>query len=376
MIVRPGDGNSGGDPPSCAFACRVPGRDLDWRALGGPELGCAPRALASRPSTCPPQRTQRLPCPRPSARRRPSGFAKSGTRTLRTRSAVDGRSGAGTGGAAFSGVGTWTACWRGPAARIRAAVRGGHASLGLVPGPGKRKRSLGDRRRNFRRPGGRSARATAVFGRNRAIRRTRPEETSPPRTGPSGGCQSLEPYVNLHIILCRHPSKKALWRPAQGESRIAAVKLLRPLGLLMSVSLGGPAAAQTLQSSQADFSRGQALIIAKKPADAAEKFEAVTKAEPDFAPGWYALGAARRRAGQCERAIAAYRRYAQMLPTEPEPYYGLGLCLKETGQLASASQALRRYVDLEKRPSSQKWVDHARSVIEEIGNGADAPNAS
>ncbi len=56
--------------------------------------------------------------------------------------------------------------------------------------------------------------------------------------------------------------------------------------------------------------------------------------------------------------------------------YGLGLCLRETGQLASASQALRRYVDLEKRPSSQKWVDHARSVIEEIGNGADAPNAS
>jgi hypothetical protein len=145
---------------------------------------------------------------------------------------------------------------------------------------------------------------------------------------------------------------------------------------LMSLSLCVSAAAQTLQSSQADFSRGQALIIAKKPADAAERFEAVTRAEPDFAPGWYALGAARRRAGQCEPAIAAYRRYAQMLPNEPEPYYGLGLCLKETGQLASASQALRRYVDLEKRPSSQKWVDHARSVIEEIGNGADAPKPS
>ncbi|HEY2730275.1 MAG TPA: tetratricopeptide repeat protein [Polyangia bacterium] len=154
------------------------------------------------------------------------------------------------------------------------------------------------------------------------------------------------------------------------------MKLLRPLVLLMSLSLCGPAAAQTLQSSQADFSRGQALIIAKRPADAAEKFEAVTKAEPDFAPGWYALGAARRRAGQCEPAIAAYRRYAQMLPNEPEPYYGLGLCLKETGQLASAAQALRRYVDLEKRPSSQKWVDHARSVIEEIGNGVDAPKPS
>jgi tetratricopeptide (TPR) repeat protein len=151
------------------------------------------------------------------------------------------------------------------------------------------------------------------------------------------------------------------------------VKLSNLLALLAIISVGGTAAAQTAQSTQADFSRGQALVIAKKPAEAAEKFEAVTKAEPDFAPGWYALGAARRRAGQCDLAIAAYRRYAQMLPSEPEPYYGLGLCLKEAGQLASAAQALRRYVDLEKRPSSQKWIDHARAVIDEIGSSGDAP---
>lgn len=142
---------------------------------------------------------------------------------------------------------------------------------------------------------------------------------------------------------------------------------------LLTLLLSSAASAQTLQSTQADFSRGQALVTAKKYADGAERFQAVTKAEPDFAPGWYALGAARRRAGQCDLAIAAYRRYAQMLPDEPEPYYGLGLCLKETGQNASATQALRRYVELEKRPSSQKWVDHARSVIDEIGNSGDAP---
>jgi tetratricopeptide (TPR) repeat protein len=150
------------------------------------------------------------------------------------------------------------------------------------------------------------------------------------------------------------------------------VKLTRAFVALAALTFGGTAAAQTLQSTQADFSRGQTLVIAKKPAEAADRFEAVTKAEPDFAPGWYALGAARRRAGQCGLAIAAYRHYAQMLPDEPEPYYGLGLCLKESGQLASAAQALRRYVDLEKRPSSQKWVDHARGVIDEIGNAPDA----
>jgi predicted Zn-dependent protease len=154
------------------------------------------------------------------------------------------------------------------------------------------------------------------------------------------------------------------------------VKISRGMVVLAGLGLGGGAAAQTLQSTQSDFSRGQALVIAKKPADAAEKFEAVTKAEPDFAPGWYALAAARRRAGQCDRAIPAYRRYAQMLPNEPEPYYGLGLCLKEAGQNASAAQALRRYVQLETRPSSQKWVEHARSVIDEIGSSGDAPRAT
>jgi tetratricopeptide (TPR) repeat protein len=148
------------------------------------------------------------------------------------------------------------------------------------------------------------------------------------------------------------------------------------VALLTELSLEPMAAAQTSQSTQADFSRGQALVIAKKPAEAAEKFEAVTRAEPDFAPGWYALAAARRRAGQCDRAIAAYRRYAQKLPDEPEPYYGLGLCLRETGMMASAGQALRRYIELEKRPTSQKWVEHARAVLEEIGNSPDAPRPS
>jgi tetratricopeptide (TPR) repeat protein len=154
------------------------------------------------------------------------------------------------------------------------------------------------------------------------------------------------------------------------------VKLSRALAVTASLSLGASAVAQTLPSTQKDFAAGRALADAKKPAEAAEKFEAVTKAEPDFAPGWYALAAARRRAGQCDLAIPAYRRYAQMQPSEPEPYYGLGLCLKEAGQLASAAQALRRYVDLENRPTSQKWVDHARGVIDEIGSAGDAPKPS
>jgi predicted Zn-dependent protease len=159
------------------------------------------------------------------------------------------------------------------------------------------------------------------------------------------------------------------------------VKLSRALALalLASLPVAGTAAAQTSPVTQKTFERGRALMDAKKPADAAAEFDEVTKAEPDFAAGWYALAAARRRAGQCELAIPAYRRYAQMSPAEAEPYYGLGLCLKETGQLASAAQALRRYVDLvdlKAKPSAGKWVEHAKIVIDEIGSGTDAPKGA
>jgi protein O-GlcNAc transferase len=153
------------------------------------------------------------------------------------------------------------------------------------------------------------------------------------------------------------------------------VKSLQAVAVLGGLCVTATAAGQAQTSTQADFARGQALVLAKKPGEAAEKFEAVTRAEPDFAPGWYALAAARRRADQCDAAIIAYRHYARMLPDEPEPYYGLGLCLREAGQAASAVEALKRYVELEKRPASQRWVEHARGVIAELGTMLDASKA-
>jgi len=139
------------------------------------------------------------------------------------------------------------------------------------------------------------------------------------------------------------------------------------LAVLLAVWLAPRVAdAQTTPAAKKAFADGQELIAAKKPAEAAEQFQAVVDAEPTFAPAWYQLAAARRRAGQCERAIPAYRRYAEMQPSETEPFYGLGLCLKEVGDRKGAAEALGRYVAQEKRPASQKWVDHARSVLAEL----------
>jgi protein O-GlcNAc transferase len=145
------------------------------------------------------------------------------------------------------------------------------------------------------------------------------------------------------------------------------VKLRAALLVAIAGSLGlvGPAFASP--AAEAAFSDGQSLMATKNVPDAIAKFEAAVTADPKFASAWYALAVARRKSGQCTGAISAYRRYAALVPEEPEPYYGLGLCLRDTGDRAGAIEALRHYVAAEKRPASQRWVEHARSVLVELG---------
>jgi tetratricopeptide (TPR) repeat protein len=128
--------------------------------------------------------------------------------------------------------------------------------------------------------------------------------------------------------------------------------------------------------AEAAFAEGQALAASKQFAQAAEKFQAAITADPKYAAAWYGLAAAQRKSGHCDKAIAAYRQYSALAPTEPEPYYGMGLCLRDTGERAAALEALKHYVGMEKRPQSQKWVDHANSVINELSGASAAPAAA
>ena len=144
--------------------------------------------------------------------------------------------------------------------------------------------------------------------------------------------------------------------------------------IALSFVAAAPAGANP--ASDAVFAEGQTLVAAKRYAEAADKFEAAVAADPKHAAAWYALAAARRRSSRCDRAVAAYRRYAELAPTEPEPYYGMGLCLRDTGERAAALEALKHYVSMEKRPQSQKWVDHANAVIGELSGGGAAPAAA
>jgi tetratricopeptide (TPR) repeat protein len=124
-----------------------------------------------------------------------------------------------------------------------------------------------------------------------------------------------------------------------------------------------PPPSPSSSSPSAAYDEGQTLIGQKRYAEAIEKLRGVTVAEPSFAPGWYGLALAARRAGNCSEAIPAYRRYAALRPTEAEPFFGLGLCLRDIGDRPAAATALKRFIALEQRPTQAKWLETARSLV-------------
>jgi predicted Zn-dependent protease len=157
------------------------------------------------------------------------------------------------------------------------------------------------------------------------------------------------------------------------------VTIARALVVLTLVCVAGqawgqqPPAASASAKAQAAFADGQALLAAKHQAEAAEKFEAAVAADPNFALAWYSLASTRRRMNQCDRAIPAYLRYAELHASEPEPYYGLGICRREIGDRAGAKQALNKYLALEKRASAKQWIEHAREILGKLGEGEPPP---
>jgi len=117
---------------------------------------------------------------------------------------------------------------------------------------------------------------------------------------------------------------------------------------------------------------GLRLVREKRYAEAVAKYEAVVASDPtqDFA--WYQLASASRNAGNCERAVAAYRHYVELAPRRNEPYYGMGDCQMRLGDRAGALASLRRFVANAKPTdaASAPYVEHAKALIATLETGA------
>jgi len=134
-------------------------------------------------------------------------------------------------------------------------------------------------------------------------------------------------------------------------------------GLVTVVGAAQPARAQKSPTAQAALLRAQHDLMTNDFVDAAAEMETAVRFEPRFAFGWYLLGSTSRRAGSCDRAVAAYRRYLELRPAEPDPLFGIGLCLQAIGDRDGALASFQRYVERDTRPGSADFVATAKARI-------------
>ena len=94
-------------------------------------------------------------------------------------------------------------------------------------------------------------------------------------------------------------------------------------------------------------------------------------ADPGHIDAWYGLASARRKSGRCDRAIVAYRRYAQLVPTHVRAVLrARGL---PEGRPATRPARSRRSSTTSRSSTGRKskhWIDHANGLIAELSAAA------
>jgi len=98
--------------------------------------------------------------------------------------------------------------------------------------------------------------------------------------------------------------------------------------------------------------------------------EVLATAQTEVGSSWdqvyYQLGYTHRKAGNTAEAIEGYKTYLTRVKDDPDAFYGLGASYEKAGQWAEAVEAYKRYVEVEKRPTEQKWVEKAKGSIKEL----------
>src|SRR3569623_1637599 len=132
---------------------------------------------------------------------------------------------------------------------------------------------------------------------------------------------------------------------------------------LAVMSTAAAAQAQKSPTAQAALLRAQHDLMTNDFVDASAEMETAVRFEPRFAFGWYLLASTSRHAGAFDRAVAAYRRYLELRPAEPDPLFGIGLCLEAIGDRDGALASFQRYVERDTRPGSTEFLAAAKTHI-------------
>ncbi|MCG3172937.1 MAG: Lipopolysaccharide assembly protein B [Myxococcota bacterium] len=121
---------------------------------------------------------------------------------------------------------------------------------------------------------------------------------------------------------------------------------------------------------------GRVYFNANRFTEAAGEFRLATDNNPSFVLGLYNMAFAYRKGGDCKNAIEAYQRYLSVKQNDPDAYYGMADCMMTEKRYDDALAAFGKYVELEQRPTEQKYVAQARAKMDEIRGLMKAPQAS
>ena len=154
---------------------------------------------------------------------------------------------------------------------------------------------------------------------------------------------------------------------------------------LAAASLAGPACAQkrpkvstppSAADAKSDALQDAEDLLQKQQYDQAEtRLNALVSQYSDNSQAWFDLGFAESHLNKNPRAVAAYKKAAELSPKWFEANLNLALALAKNGQKAEAASALKSAVQLKPSNGSQQALANAWLLLAQVQEDTDAKSA-
>ena len=107
---------------------------------------------------------------------------------------------------------------------------------------------------------------------------------------------------------------------------------------------------------------GPLYFLTGRHSRARSRYRLVVRKRPSFAKGFYYYAYALRLLGECTEAMAAYRSYRKLKPSDPYPFYGMARCAVTLQKYGDARIAYDRFIlGAAGRPEMKAWVLRAKA---------------
>lgn len=142
------------------------------------------------------------------------------------------------------------------------------------------------------------------------------------------------------------------------------------LGLGLAALAPVPARAQAGAAQRAAARQflddGKRLYQAQKYEEAAEKFRQAYELDPSQTTALYNQAFALRKAGKLAEAKAIYLTFLRVKPDDNDGLFGLAETERQLGEQAAALRLFTEYLTREKRPEKARYVEYARTKVDEL----------